>query len=130
MNSVPKPRWNFQKADWASFTERVESSIRFIPNSINNFKRFLGLIKSAAKKSVPRGFRKRYIPGWSAEMEELYRQFEEQNDDEISDHLLELLTAARKIKWENTTKEMDFTHSSRKVWHSYVIWVKRQSNKR
>lgn len=49
-------------------------------------------------------------------MQELYEQFEEQGDDEISDHLLELLSAARKCKWERVTREMNFTHSSRKGW--------------
>lgn len=49
-------------------------------------------------------------------MEELYKEFEEQGDDEISDQLLELLSAARKMKWEKRTQEMDFTHSSRKGW--------------
>lgn len=116
VNSIPKPRWNFQKADWSLFTARVESAIRFIPNDICSYERFLGVIKGAAKKSIPRGYRKRYIPCWTAEMEDLYKQFEEQDDDEISDHLLELLSAARKVKWEKLTQEMDFTHSSRKGW--------------
>lgn len=49
-------------------------------------------------------------------MDDLYSQFEQQGDDEISDHLLELLMAARKTKWDKTTKEMNFTHSSRKGW--------------
>lgn len=100
-NSIPKPRWNFGKADWSSFTSRVESSIRFIPNNIDCYEHFLGIVKGAAKKSVPRGYRKRYIPCWTPEMEELYKRFEEQDDDEISDRLLELLRAARLAKWQS-----------------------------
>lgn len=49
-------------------------------------------------------------------MEDLYRQFEADGDEEISDHLLELLNAARKTRWQETTAEMNFTHSSRKAW--------------
>lgn len=116
VNSMPKPRWNFQKADWLNFSARIESSIRFIPNDITSYERFLGIVKGSAKKSIPRGFRKRYIPCWTDEMEALYRQFVEDNDDEISDQLLELLTSARKAKWEKTTEEINFTHSSRKAW--------------
>lgn len=48
-------------------------------------------------------------------MKDLYKQFEEQGDDEISDRLLELLCAGSKAKWEEQTEQMDFTHSSRKV---------------
>ena len=115
-NSIPKPRWNFQKANWTSFTARVESAIRFVPADLTCYDRFLGVIKGAAKSTIPRGYRKRYIPCWTSEMEDLYKQFEEQDDDEISDRLLELLSAARQAKWEKVTEEMDFTHSSRKGW--------------
>lgn len=94
-NSIPKPRWNIQKANWTSFTARVESAIRFIPGDINCYERSLGVIKGAARKSIARGYRKRYIPCWTPEMEDLYKQFEEQDDDEISDRILELLSAAR-----------------------------------
>lgn len=89
VNSMPKPRWNFRKADWPSFTARVDSNIRFIPNDISCFVRFLGVVKGAAKKLIPRGYRKRYIPCWTVEMEDLLKEFEEQDDDEISDKLLE-----------------------------------------
>lgn len=102
-NSMPKSRWNFQKANWASFTSLVESATRFVPVGINWYERFLGIIEGTAKKSVPRGFRKRYIPCWTPEMEKLCKEFEEQADEEISDRLLELLSAARRAKWEKWT---------------------------
>lgn len=57
-----------------------------------------------------------FLAEMEAEMEEVYKQFEEQGDDEISEILLELLSAARKVKWENVTQEMNFTHSSKKGW--------------
>lgn len=77
---------------------RVKSNIRFIPNDINNYERFLGIIKGATRISIPRGYSKRYILCWNAEIHDLYKQFEEQGDDEISDRLLELLSVARKAK--------------------------------
>lgn len=115
-DSKQKPRWNFNKADWKQFTERVDAAIRFIPCEIRNYNRFIGVIKGAAKKCIPRGFRKRYIPGWTAEMEELFKQYEESNDPEIADELLELLMAAKRAKWDKSTSEMCFKHSSRKSW--------------
>lgn len=116
VNSIPKPRWNFRKANWEGFSRQIDASIRFIPNEIENFERFVGIVKGAAKKFIPRGYRKRYIPGWTEEMESLYRQFEEDGEEEISDHLLELLDAARRTKWQETTENMNFTHSSREAW--------------
>lgn len=62
--SKQKPRWNFTKADWVHFALRVDAAIRFVPCELKNYDRFLGIFKSAAKRCIPRGFRKRYIPGW------------------------------------------------------------------
>ncbi len=115
--SKQKPIWNFTKADWFRFDLRVDAAIRFVPCTLKNYGRFLGVIKSAAKSSIPRGFRKKYIPGWTPEMDEMLREFEESGDPEIGDELLELLMAAKRTKWEKSTSEMNFKHSSRKSWN-------------
>lgn len=49
INSVPKPRWNFRKANWAKFTAQLDDNIRWIPPEIKNYDRFLGIILSTAK---------------------------------------------------------------------------------
>lgn len=117
VDSKQKPRWNFQKADWQEFAKYVDAEIRFVPCEVKNFHRFIGVIKSAAKKSIPRGFRKKYIPGWTADMEVMFREYETGNDPEIADELLELLLAAKRMKWEEATSNMDFKRSSRKSWN-------------
>ncbi|KAG5897366.1 hypothetical protein JTB14_022074, partial [Gonioctena quinquepunctata] len=48
----------------------------------------------SAKKSIPRGYREEYIPGWNEQREELYNQFLESGDQEIADELLHTLDAA------------------------------------
>jgi hypothetical protein len=50
-DTIQKPRWNFQKADWKTFQNqvRIEQTVRWIPPSSNNYQRFVGAIKSAAK---------------------------------------------------------------------------------
>lgn len=53
-----------QEANWSIFNTRVESSIRY-----------LGIVKGAARKTIP--------SGWTDEMQSLYRQFEEDDDEEI-----------------------------------------------
>lgn len=116
VDSKQKPRWNFQKANWEEFAKLADAAIRFVPCHTNNYQRFVGIVKSAAKKSVPRGFRKKYIPGWTAEMEEMFREYESGNDPEIADELLDMLMAAKRIKWEEATSNMDFRRSSRKSW--------------
>lgn len=50
-------------------------------------------------------------------MDEVLREFESSRDPEIADELLELLMAAKRAKWEKSTSEMNFKHSSRKTWN-------------
>jgi hypothetical protein len=66
--------------------------------------------------SIPRGHRKEYIPGWSDESEALLQDFELSGDDATATALIDQLNNARKEKWMETVKNMDFTHSSRKSW--------------
>lgn len=49
VNSILKPRLNFQKADWSEFSSRVDAAIRFAPIDLNNYERFLGLSKALGK---------------------------------------------------------------------------------
>ncbi|KAI5755895.1 uncharacterized protein LOC108253156 [Diaphorina citri] len=48
VSSVPKPRWNFQKADWKTYSKKLDDSIRFIPPISSNYRRFTKLVKSVA----------------------------------------------------------------------------------
>ncbi|XP_039282682.1 uncharacterized protein LOC120351009 [Nilaparvata lugens] len=61
------PRWNLRKAVWAKFTEEVEKTVSRIPINIPNYERFSRLLFMAAKRSIPRGHRKNYVPCWNAE---------------------------------------------------------------
>jgi hypothetical protein len=61
--SIQKPRWNFQKANWEEYRKILEDNIRWIKPESINYGRFVGMIISTAKKCIPRGFRKDYIPG-------------------------------------------------------------------
>jgi len=51
INSIPKPRWHFQKANWPAFTKTLDDSVRRIPPTNENYHRFFKLIISTAKNS-------------------------------------------------------------------------------
>ncbi|KAG8237340.1 hypothetical protein J437_LFUL014546 [Ladona fulva] len=116
IKSIPKPRWNFMKAKWDNFKTDLDKSIRFIPTVTSNHSLFVGLVISTAKKHIPRGFCKEYIPGWSETCEKLYDDFLVSGETEVVDDLLNNLDAARLSNWKETTENMNFTHSSRKAW--------------
>lgn len=116
VTSYPRPRWNFNKANWESFSTNLDNCLKRIPPIVKNYDRFVGAVINAAKKSIPRGYRKEYIPGWNERSEELYREFLESGDREIANELLHSLDAARQQKWSETVENLDFTKSSRKAW--------------
>lgn len=76
VNSVQKPRWNFQKANWESYSRPLDDCIRWIKPKTENYDRFVGLVIGIAKKHISRGHRKDYIMGWNQESEELYIEYQ------------------------------------------------------
>lgn len=62
ISSVPRPIWNFRRVDWNKYAAELDAAVRFIPPTAWNYDRFNKLIISTAKKCIPRGYRKEYIP--------------------------------------------------------------------
>lgn len=116
--SFPGPRWNFSKADWDKYRKRTDSIVRWIEPIHSNYGRFVNMITTSAKKTIPRGFRKKYVPGWSDACSTLYEEFKITNDPEIANKLLSLLDDIRKEKWDESLESMDFSRSSRKAWNT------------
>ena len=67
--------------------------------------------------SIPRGRRPVYTPCLDKECKALLEQYEASGDTDIADHLIESLDAARRVRWAETTANLNFTHSSRKCWN-------------
>lgn len=75
IKSTPRPRWNFGKADWPTFADNLDKCLGWIPPTKDNYERFSGAVTSTAKKCMPRGYQKEYIPGWNKTSEALYIEF-------------------------------------------------------
>lgn len=117
INSLPLPRWNFKKAKWDLFGQQLEDDIRHIQPKVENYERFAALMISAAKKHIPRGVRKSYIPCWDEECQKLYDDFEQTGDPDLGEQLLESLNNNRTSRWKETLENLNFTHSSRTAWN-------------
>jgi len=93
-------RWNFRKADWASYTLAIERSIPLIPvNNISveeSYQGFCGAMQKATRHSIPRGFRPTYTLCSDEECQDLLQQYEESGDSDIAGHLTESLDVARR----------------------------------
>lgn len=116
MRGSDLPRWNFSKANWQGYSTALDKNIRFIAPLPNNYQRFVKMVISTAKKHIPRGVRKEYIPCWTEANEILYADYLENGRSDVADSLLHNLDEARKEKWNKTTKNMNFRHSSRRAW--------------
>lgn len=114
--AIPQPRWNFKKANWEEYTSHIERTCQRIPPSSENITRFGKLILKSAKKSIPRGVRKWYIPCWSEASENLLKEFEKTQDQEIAEQLLSTLQEDRRKRWIETVENLDMRHSSRHAW--------------
>ena len=57
-----------------------------------------------------------YTPCMDEESRALLEEYEKSGDPDIADHLIESLDAARRARWEESTAQLNFTHSSRKSW--------------
>lgn len=117
VQSVPKPRWNFKRANWKAFSETLDIISKRIQPTAAEYKRFQKAVHACAKRHIPRGYRKVYIPSWSADCEKLYRDFQQTGDPVTADNLMQLLNKNRKKNWEDTVENMDFTRSSRNAWN-------------
>jgi len=66
------------------------------------------MVIQTAKKCIPRGYRKEYIPSWSKESDDLYKEYHISNNPDTADALLYSLSVARKTQWIKTVEEIDF----------------------
>lgn len=67
-----------------------------IKPSIENHQRSERLLKVAAQRSIPRGHRKAYIPGWNEKCEEALKKYEEEADEANANDLVRLLDYERR----------------------------------
>lgn len=115
VKTIQKPRWNFRKADWNNFKKSLDSNIRWIQPTVNNYDRFVGVVKEAAKRQVPRDYRREYILCWNDESDSLYIEYQKNGRTEIADKLLLSLAKSRKDRWAETMEKLDFKRSSREA---------------
>lgn len=112
-----KNRWNFNKANWETYSAIVDRTILRIPRLPSCYNRFVGLITSAAKKSIPRGRRETFIPGWSENSRDLFQEFQETGSIDTGKQLLQKLDENRNKEWETKMNSVDFAKSSKKAWN-------------
>ena len=78
--SMPVKRWNFRKTKWSHYIALTNKFAKTLlpPDSLDvdaAYQDFCNIIKKAAKKTIPRGYRNNYISCWYAECKFLDKTF-------------------------------------------------------
>ncbi|KAI4833215.1 hypothetical protein KUCAC02_016129, partial [Chaenocephalus aceratus] len=72
------------------------------------------VLLGAAKKTIPCGYNRNYIPGWDEECSRLLCDHQRA----ISREEVARLDVTRRTRWTEVVESIDFTHSSRKAWQT------------
>ena len=125
--------WNFKKANWGKYQHQAEDLFRDVnlTEDINhNVKLVTDTIMIAAKKSIPRGFRKDYKPYWSKRLADLHHQLSEARECMEQNPSPETTTAHNKLReeftntktkelqesWEEKTSSLSLDNDTGKLW--------------
>ena len=132
-NSRRKASWNFKKADWQKFKTEAENlrKITFTQDLNKNTKTLTQHILNAAKKSIPRGFRKEYKPYWSKTLETKHQELTEAREEMENNPTLDTTIKHNNIKkeynetktcelqkcWKDKTEGLSLENNTGKLWH-------------
>ena len=123
----PVRRWNFRKANWTDFKKEVETVAATLPlptptNLNEAYDDYSKMLLNSASKHIPRGRREAYIPCWDEECEDLLLAHKDANSNEERDtaanDLHNRLNEKRRERGTDMVESIDFTHSSRRAWHT------------
>lgn len=89
--------------------------------------RFGELIIGTVKKTIPRGFRKSYVPGWNVKRTEFYKRYTKIDDMNVANDLIKELDMAQKLHtleqeaWISLNMGSTQTgNNSMTEWHCYL----------
>ena len=118
-------RFNFQKADWISFTTDLENQIYNIIPSSKNYELLTNPVQNIARKYFPRGCRTRYVPCLNEESLNMLDKFKTLYKEDpfaedtitAEEQLMASMTQERQQKWLDASKSTDITRNSKKAWN-------------
>ena len=122
--SMPVKRWNFHKANWSHYIALTNKFAKTLlpPDSLDvdaAYQDFCNIIKKAAKKTIPRGYRNNYIPCWDAKCESLHKTFLQSPqgyDSSLAATALLAKLDGKRRSMAEAVWNIDFSHSTRKAW--------------
>ena len=128
------PTWNFNKADWRAYAHALHTRLESVDwNALTVEKANEALVNEiirAARKSIPRGVRKKFTPGWTEELKRAVSKRQEARKDFIrnptatnrkrynaySRRAKRIGETFRATEWRKVCNGFNFRTSSRTAW--------------
>ena len=128
--SIPLPKRtfiNYKKADWQGYGDETETLISALPppsSCADGELLFRRALLSASNHKIPRGFRRDFIPGLSAESIALINRRDDlrvtspgsQEISELSSRISELLNEDARRSWVERVEACSLKHDSSRFW--------------
>ena len=125
VQTVPfRRRFNLKKANWEQFAQQLDVAVENIPATAENYDQFVKVLRKVARKNIPRGCRRNYVPGLTTETTELYKQYTEKYESDpfaentitLGEELINSISEERRKSWQTLIESTDMTHNSKKAW--------------
>ena len=126
MTPTPTPfrrRFHFKKANWKAFSTYLDTVICHIDPSPENYDRFVKVVHATARKHIPWGCRKNYVPGLTTDLAEQYNEYIQLYEQDpiaaatitAGDELAQALTVEQRTTWQTLIENTDMTHNSKMI---------------
>ena len=95
-----------------------------IAPSPEKYDRFVKVVHATARKHIPRGCRKNYVPGLTTDLAEQYNEYIQLYEQDpfsadtitAGDELAQARTVEQRKMWQALIENTDMTHNSKKAW--------------
>ena len=125
VQAVPfRRRFNLNKANWEQYAYQLDAAVENIPSTAECYDQFVNALRKVARKNIPRGCRRNYVPGLTPESIELIEEYREKYEDDpfadntitLGEELMSAISEERRKAWQTLIESTDMTHSSKKAW--------------
>ena len=125
VQTVPfRRRFNLKMANWEQFAYQLDAAVENIPATAECYDQFVNALRKVARKNIPRGCRRNYVPGLTPESIELIEEYREKYEDDpfadgtitLGEELMSAISGERRKAWQTLIESTDMTHNSKKVW--------------
>jgi len=106
------------------YSEAIDKEIQNLEPTPENYEVFADKVRKISRQHIPRGCRKKYIPGLSKETGRLIGKYQDLfkndpfSDDTIAagENLIKQLGDDKNRKWHDVIESTDMTKNSKKTW--------------